>query len=99
VFERIHQFGAALDPLAQHPMLGAQMRIGVGRRIGQHPGDLVQAEVEFAVAEDLAQPAQVVRVVPAVTGACAAARTQQRDVVVVMQRAHRDVRELGHLSY
>ena len=68
-------------------------------RVGQDRGDLVQPEVEFAVEQDLPQPvadrAGAYRRYPV---AVRAARPQQADLVVVAQRAHRDVRECRDLA-
>ncbi len=79
-------------------MLTAQVVVGVGVRIGEHSGDLVQAELEFPVKQDLLEPPQVACRVQPVTARAATARDQQPDLVVVMQGPDRDARQPSDLA-
>src|SRR5215469_16901010 len=74
------------------------MVVGICVRIGEHPGDLVQAELKLPVEQDLLEPAQVVRGIQPVAGWAAAARDQKPDLVIVVQGAHRHVRQPSYFS-
>ncbi len=66
--------GQALQPIdlrAQLPLPRAQLVQGVGLRVAQDEGDLVEREAQFAVEEDLLEPGQVGVAVGAVAGAAA----------------------------
>jgi hypothetical protein len=79
-------------------VLPAQVVVGPGGRVGEDLRDLVQTEFQLPVEQHLVKPAQVgLRVQPVATRAARAGR-QQPDAVIVVQRAHRDVRQAGHLA-
>jgi hypothetical protein len=88
-----------LDPGGQQFVLAAQVRARVRSRIVEQGGDLVEREAELSVEQDLLQPVEVGVAVTPVAGVAALARDEQADVVVVVQRAHRDSGESGDLSH
>src|ERR1039457_2800487 len=85
-------------PLAQHPVLPAQVIVGPGVWIGEDLRYLVQSEIQLAVEQDLLQAPKVRAGVQAVAGRAPPARGQQPDVVVVVQCPHRYVRQAGHVT-
>jgi hypothetical protein len=79
--------------------LPAQVLADVGGRVVEQERDLLQREPEAPVHHDVLQAHHVVVGVEPVAGRAAAARAQQADLVVVVQRPHRHVEALGHLSH
>lgn len=75
------------------------MRAWVGRRIVEQGRDVLEREAELAVEQDPLEPVEVGVVVAPVARVAAPAGDEQADVVVVVQRAHRDTGESGDLSY
>jgi hypothetical protein len=88
-----------LDPGGQQPVLAAQVCARVRVRVVEQGGDLLEREAELPVEQDLLQPVEVGVVVAPVARVAAFARDEQADVVVVVQRAHRDTGEARDLSH
>src|SRR5690606_24016756 len=60
--------------------------------------DLLEGEAELAKGEDLLEPGYVLPGVQPVPGLAARRGREQPDLVVVVQRAHRDARPSGQLA-
>src|SRR5688500_12194155 len=80
-------------------MLSLQVRQYIDGRIIQDPGDAAEVEAELTVDENAVEPLHVARRVNAITGRGALGWRQQTDLVVMVQCAHADVRELRELAY
>jgi hypothetical protein len=61
--------------------------------------DLLQGEAQLTPDQDLLQPGQVLVAVEPVTGLRAPARTEQADLVVVVQGPDGDAGQAGKLAY
>jgi hypothetical protein len=66
-------------------------------RRGQHRPDGLQREFEFPMEEDLLQAQQLLAAVIAIAVLAHLGGLEQADLVVVMQGAHRDARDLRQL--
>lgn len=80
-------------------MLPAQVRARVRLRVVEQGRDLVEREAQLPVEQDLLQPVEVGVAVAPVPRVVALARNEQADLVVVVQRAHRDPGETGDLPH
>jgi hypothetical protein len=88
----LRDLGQPLQPgdlLLQLPLPGLQMVQGVGLRVLEDDGDLLEGEAQFTVEEDLLQTHQVGVAVEPVAGRTAVAGREQPRLVVVVQRPHR----------
>jgi hypothetical protein len=88
-----------VDLLGHQLLLATEVVEGVRRRVVEHGGDLGQAETQGAVAQHALQTQQVVVLVQPVPGRRPAARDEQADLVVVVQRAHRHPGQPGDLPH
>ena len=61
--------------------------------------DVLKRKLQLPEEEDLLEPGQIVLIVEPLSRVTARGRTQQPDLVVILQRANAHARELAHLMY
>ncbi|GAA1375365.1 hypothetical protein GCM10009612_72020 [Streptomyces beijiangensis] len=98
MFDGLGHPGQLGDPGGQQLVPAPQVLPQVRRGVVEQGRDLVEREAELPVEQDLLQPVEVGVFVPPVARVAAAARGEQADLVVVVQRAHRDGCETGDLA-
>src|SRR5882757_649676 len=94
--ERAHELSVTPDLLRQSLTMAAKGSDTVELGSIQHLADLLQRKPEFPVKEDLLQAQELVATVIAVPIPTDVSRLQEADLVVVVQRADRDARQLRH---
>ncbi|MNN37599.1 hypothetical protein D3C81_1515560 [compost metagenome] len=83
----------------QHPPLERKCLIAVILRIGDDLLDLHQGKTQLPEKQDLLQSLQIRGGVNAVSGFGHLLRLQESDLIIVVQRAHTDPRQLGNLFH
>ena len=89
----------ALLALPQQVMLPAQVVVGAGPGFGEDLGDVAEPEPQLPVEQDLPQALQILFGVAAVVRGAAPGGGQEPYLVVVVQGAHGDSRQLGEITH
>lgn len=95
--DRGEELASALDPFGQHLTVPREDGHPVAPFVREQLADLLQRHPEFAMEQDVLQAQQLLAPVVAIAVLAEERRPEQPDLVVVMQRAHRDPGEPGQL--